>query len=70
MKRKLRLITAVTAVFFGGALFGSACYAQVKIGTNPTSIDGNSNLEVEASTSGRKVSVNKTTGKVTIKDGT
>lgn len=44
-------------------------FGQVKIGTNPTTIDPNNNLEVEASTPGRKVSVNKTTGKVTIADG-
>lgn len=70
MKQKLRLIAAITAMTCGGMLLGSSCYAQVKIGTNPTSIDGSANLEVEASTSGRKVLVNKTTGKVTIKDGT
>ncbi|OJV20508.1 MAG: hypothetical protein BGO21_07980 [Dyadobacter sp. 50-39] len=70
MKQKLRLIAAITAMTCGGLLLGSTCYAQVKIGTNPTSIDGNANLEVEASTIGRKVSVHKTTGKVTIKDGT
>lgn len=43
--------------------------AQVKIGSNPTTIGANNNLEVEASTSGRKVSIDKTTGKVTIADG-
>src|SRR3989337_1301960 len=51
-------------------LFSTAASAQVKIGTNPTTIDPNNNLEVEASTPGRKTSVNKTTGQVTIKDGT
>lgn len=70
MKRKLRLIAAMTAMTFGGMLLIPTCYAQVKIGTNPTVIDGNSNLEIEASTSGRKVSVNKTTGQLTVKDGT
>lgn len=51
-------------------LASSAAYAQVKIGTNPTAIGANSNLEVEASTTGRKTSIDKTTGQVTIKDGT
>jgi hypothetical protein len=45
-------------------------FAQVKIGTNPTTIEPNSNLEVEASTPGRKTKVDKTTGQVTITDGT
>ncbi len=44
--------------------------AQVKIGTNPTTINAANNLEVEASTSGRKTSIDKTTGQVTIADGT
>ncbi|WP_229216526.1 hypothetical protein [Dyadobacter sp. 3J3] len=47
----------------------SAVFAQVKIGTNPTVIDPANNLEVESSTAGNKVSVDKTTGKVTIADG-
>ncbi|GLU56217.1 hypothetical protein [Dyadobacter frigoris] len=48
----------------------SALFAQVKVGTNPTSINAANNLEVEASTAGRKTSVDKTTGQVTIADGT
>lgn len=44
--------------------------AQVKIGTNPTTIEPTSNLEVEAATAGRKIKVEKTTGQLTIKDGT
>jgi hypothetical protein len=48
----------------------SVSFAQVKIGTNPTAIEANSNLEVEASTAGRKVKVDKTSGQVTIADGT
>lgn len=48
----------------------SALFAQVKVGSNPTTIETNSNLEVEASTTGRKVKVDKTTGQVTIADGT
>jgi hypothetical protein len=64
--------TKVTRFLFAGALlFGSsAAFAQVKIGTNPTTIEPNSNLEVEASTPGRKMKVDKTTGQVTITDGT
>jgi hypothetical protein len=64
--------TKVTRFLFAGTLlFGSsAAFAQVKIGTNPTTIEPNSNLEVEASTSGRKMKVDKTTGQVTIQDGT
>jgi hypothetical protein len=54
-------------VFVAGS---SAVFAQVKIGTNPTTIEPTSNLEVEASTSGRKVKVDKTTGQLTVKDGT
>jgi hypothetical protein len=45
-------------------------YAQMKIGTNSTNIEPSSNLEVEASTSGRKFKVDKTTGQLTIADGT
>lgn len=48
----------------------STAFAQVKIGTNPTTIEPNSNLEVEASTPGRKMKVDKTTGQLSITDGT
>lgn len=48
----------------------STLFAQVKIGTNPTTINAANNLEVEASTNGRKTSIDKTTGQVTIADGT
>ncbi len=51
-------------------LAASNVFAQVKIGTNPTTIEPNSNLEVEASTPGRKMKVDKTTGQVSIADGT
>ncbi|CAG5000570.1 hypothetical protein DYBT9275_02489 [Dyadobacter sp. CECT 9275] len=44
--------------------------AQVKIGTNPETIEATSNLEVEASTAGRKVKVDNTSGQLTISDGT
>ncbi|WP_159469795.1 C1q-like domain-containing protein [Dyadobacter sp. 3J3] len=43
--------------------------AQVKIGTNPTTINAANNLEVESSTAGNKVSIDKETGKMTIADG-
>lgn len=57
-------------VFALGLAASSVSFAQVKIGTNPTTIEPNSNLEVEASTAGRKTKVDKTTGQVTIADGT
>ncbi|WP_342085936.1 hypothetical protein [Dyadobacter sp. OTU695] len=62
----------ITSALFATALFlgTSAAFAQVKIGTNPTTIEPNSNLEVEASTPGRKMKVDKTTGQVSITDGT
>jgi hypothetical protein len=43
--------------------------AQVKIGSNPTTIDPNNNLEVESTDPAKKVSINKNSGKVTIADG-
>jgi hypothetical protein len=73
MKKKLlppAPIAALMAMIFGGLLLIPACHAQVKIGTNPNTIDVNNNLEIEAATGGRKVSVNKTTGQLTVKDGT
>lgn len=51
-------------------LSATLSFGQVKIGTNPTTIEPASNLEVEAATAGRKVKVDKTTGQLTIKDGT
>ncbi|MBD2699168.1 hypothetical protein IC229_00870 [Spirosoma sp. BT702] len=51
------------------ALLTSTAYAQVKIGSNPGTIGATSNLEVEAA-NGNKTSVNKSTGQVTIQDGT
>jgi hypothetical protein len=72
MKTKQLLPKTFYAVMLGAAmLLGSSnVFAQVKIGTNPTTIEPNSNLEVEASTAGRKTKVDKTTGQVTIADGT
>lgn len=65
MKNKLKNIAFATALF----LAANFANAQVKIGTNPTSIGTNSNLEVEAA-NGSKVKVSSDTGKVTIADGT
>ncbi|CAG5000585.1 hypothetical protein DYBT9275_02492 [Dyadobacter sp. CECT 9275] len=63
--------TLAKAILASAMLFASSnLFAQVKIGTNPTNIEPASNLEVEASTADRKVKVNKTTGQLTIKDGT
>ena len=60
------------AIIAAAFLFGAAniANAQVKIGTSPAIIEPNSNLEVEASTNGRKIKVDKTSGQVTIADGT
>ena len=66
--KTIRLLSAVLLTMLLTA--ASTAFAQVKIGTNPTTLDPNSNLEVEASTPGRKTSVHKTTGQVTIADGT
>jgi hypothetical protein len=63
--------TILSAMFATAMAFGfSSAFAQVKIGSNPTTIDANNNLEVEASTAGRKTFINKTTGQVSIVDGT
>ncbi len=58
------------ALFTAAMAVSSASFAQVKIGTNPTTIDPNNNLEIEASTPNRKTFVNKTTGQVSVLDGT
>lgn len=72
MKTKRQLRKAIAMALFGVTLLGisPALFAQVKIGTNPTVIGATNNLEVEASTAGRKTSVDKVTGQVTIADGT
>jgi N-acetylglucosamine-6-phosphate deacetylase len=44
-------------------------FAQVKIGSNPTVINPANNLEVESTDPTKKISINKTTGKLTIADG-
>ncbi|AEI51422.1 C1q-like domain-containing protein [Runella slithyformis] len=44
-------------------------FAQVKVGSNPTTIGTASNLEIEAA-NGNKTIINKTTGQMTVQDGT
>ncbi len=63
MKTKQLFSKTLCTALFAGALFlgSSAVFAQVKIGTNPTVIGTNSNLEVESS-NGTKVVVDKTSG--------
>ena len=66
----------VLSKMLGSALFAAAMlfnapevFAQVKIGSNPTVINAANNLEVESADPKKKVSIDKTTGKVTIADG-
>lgn len=66
MKTISKNIWIAAALVFGAA---SISNAQVKVGTNPTTIGTSSNLEVEA-TNGNKTIVDKATGKLTIQDGT
>lgn len=71
MKMKQLLSGTSVVAFAMATLFTSSMlFAQVKIGTNPTTINPASNLEVEASTPNRKTSIDKTTGQVSIADGT
>jgi hypothetical protein len=63
--KQFRILLVVALITVSASLF-----AQVKIGTNPTVISPNNNLEVESSTPGNKVSIDKTTGKMTYQDGT
>ena len=68
MKTKQLLSAAIlSAALFFNAL---SVFAQVKIGTNPTVINTANNLEVESIDPAKKVSIDKTTGKITIADGT
>ncbi|MBO9611355.1 MAG: hypothetical protein J7619_01600 [Dyadobacter sp.] len=65
------LLTRIRRILVSALMLSATfSFAQVKIGTNPTTIEPASNLEVEAATTGRKVKVDKTTGQLTIKDGT
>lgn len=65
MKTKQLLFTALIAA--ATALGTSSAFAQVKIGTNPTTIGATSNLEVEA-TNNKKVVVNNANGTVIIQN--
>lgn len=56
---------AVATIFFAAA--PDSAFAQVKIGSNPTVIGSNSNLEVEA-TNAKKVIVHKSDGTVVIEN--
>ncbi|REA62924.1 hypothetical protein DSL64_08420 [Dyadobacter luteus] len=67
MRKSTLLKTYLIISFFAISLTG---FGQVKIGTNPTTIESTSNLEVEASTTGRKLKVDKTSGQLTVADGT
>jgi hypothetical protein len=71
MKRKQFLFKKIFFSILSAGMFfsSSVVFAQVKIGSNPTVINPNNNLEVESATAGNKVSIDKTTGKVTIADG-
>ncbi|MGA0560293.1 hypothetical protein ACO2Q8_26755 [Larkinella sp. VNQ87] len=66
MKTLIKHTLTVVALFAGAF----TAQAQVKIGSNPTVIEAQSNLEVEASTPNRKVKVDKTSGQLTVQDGT
>ena len=68
--KQLLFRTLSSAVFAAVTFFNTAeVSAQVKIGSNPTVINAANNLEVESADPTKKVSVDKTTGKVTIADG-
>jgi len=70
MKTKQLLNKTICSAMFAAALmFGPSVFAQVKIGANPTVINTANNLEVESADPAKKVSIDKTTGKVTIADG-
>ncbi|WP_229217001.1 hypothetical protein [Dyadobacter luteus] len=56
-------------LFFTIFILSFSSFGQVKIGANPTVIDPANNLEVESSTTGNKISINKTNGKMTVADG-
>ncbi|SDG42653.1 hypothetical protein SAMN04487996_118162 [Dyadobacter soli] len=67
MHLKILLISSIALALTFSA---KESFGQMKIGTNSTDIEPSSNLEVEASTPGRKFKVDKTTGQLTIADGT
>lgn len=69
MKTKQQLSKAISAAMLAAALFfgSSAVFAQVKIGTNPTTIGTSSNLEIEA-TNNKKILTDKTTGTLKVEN--
>ncbi|SEJ69099.1 hypothetical protein SAMN04487995_5952 [Dyadobacter koreensis] len=68
MKKVKQLATVFApAILVGSMLFSPNLFAQVKIGTIPTMIEANSNLEVEA-TNGKKVIAHKDNGSVVIEN--
>ncbi|MHA4737670.1 hypothetical protein [Dyadobacter sp. MSC1_007] len=71
MRTNRLLSRAFYTAAFGTAMLlaSTAGFAQVKIGSNPTTIDPNNNLEVESTDPTKKISIHKTTGKLTIADG-
>ncbi|WP_019941308.1 hypothetical protein [Dyadobacter beijingensis] len=66
MKTTRLVLTFAIGFMLAAATIASA---QVKIGSNPTTIDPSNNLEVESTDPAKRVSINKNTGKVTIADG-
>ncbi|KAA6440353.1 hypothetical protein FEM33_07040 [Dyadobacter flavalbus] len=55
--------------FFAMLVFSEAAFAQFKIGNNITKVDPNASLEVEGVTNGRRFRIDKSTGQITIRDG-
>ncbi|GGC05191.1 hypothetical protein [Dyadobacter sediminis] len=55
--------------FLATLAFSEAAFAQLKIGNNITKVDPNASLEVEGVTNGRRFRIDKSTGQVTIRDG-
>jgi hypothetical protein len=66
MKTRRLFSALLLSMLLGGS---AVTHAQVKIGSNPTTIDPNNNLEVESTDPAKKISIHKTTGKLTIADG-
>ncbi|WP_147300426.1 hypothetical protein [Dyadobacter luteus] len=60
-------LCAKLLLLLGVSALGTASFAQVKIGTNPTTIGANSNLEVEA-LNNKKVIVHKDNGTMVIEN--
>ena len=58
----------IIILMFALTVFSAEINAQLKVGSNATTITANTNLEIE-STNGNKVQVSKDLGKVIIKDG-